>query len=97
MIVYSHIVDALIDSGYTLSYVTMYVAMKFRIEPEQFHAPFFVSTPISDSIMAIWVYKDYNVTLPGRITTADLVELANIDFDVIMEIDCLYLCYAKIY
>ncbi|XP_033508482.2 uncharacterized protein [Nicotiana tomentosiformis] len=42
--VQSHDVYALIDIGSTLSYVTPYVAIEFRIKPEQLHEPFSVST-----------------------------------------------------
>ncbi|XP_070048468.1 uncharacterized protein [Nicotiana tomentosiformis] len=46
LIVQSHNVYALIDPGSTLSYVTLYVAMEFGIEPEHLHEPLFVSTPV---------------------------------------------------
>ncbi|XP_070045259.1 uncharacterized protein [Nicotiana tomentosiformis] len=42
--VQSHDVYALIDPGFTLSYVTPYVAMEFVMEPEQLYESFSVST-----------------------------------------------------
>ncbi|XP_070032377.1 uncharacterized protein [Nicotiana tomentosiformis] len=53
--VQSHDVYALIDPGSTLSYVTPYVGMKFGIELEQLHEPFFVSILVGESILAATV------------------------------------------
>lgn len=50
--IHSHDVYALIDSSSTLSYMTLYDAIKFRIEPQQLHEMFSVSTPVSNSILA---------------------------------------------
>ncbi|XP_070004831.1 uncharacterized protein [Nicotiana sylvestris] len=94
--VQSHDVYAFIDPGSTLSYVTPFVAMEFRIEPDQFHEPFSVSTPVGESIIAAEVYRGYVVTIRGRDTIADLVELGMVDFDVIMGMDWLYSCFAKL-
>ncbi|XP_070039871.1 uncharacterized protein [Nicotiana tomentosiformis] len=68
-----HDMYALIDPGSTLSYVTPYVAMEFGIEPEQLHDPFFASTPVDESILAMQVYRDCFVTLCGQGTMADLM------------------------
>jgi len=92
----SHDVYALIDPSSTLSYVTPYVAMEFGIEPEQLHEPFSVSTPVCESILAARFYSDCIVTLRGRDTMADLIELRMVDFDVIMGMDWLYSCFAKL-
>ncbi|XP_070046653.1 uncharacterized protein [Nicotiana tomentosiformis] len=86
----------LIDPGSTLSYVTPYVAMEFRIELEQLQEPFSVSTLVGESIMAVWVYRDCVVTVHGRDTMADIVKLGIVDFDVIMGMDWLYSCFAKL-
>ncbi|XP_070023154.1 uncharacterized protein [Nicotiana sylvestris] len=94
--VQSHDVYALIDPGSTLSYVTPFVAMEFRIEPDQLHEPFSVSTPIGDSITAARVYRGCVVTVHGRDTMADLIELGMVNFDVIMGMDWLYSCFAKL-
>ncbi|XP_070014252.1 uncharacterized protein [Nicotiana sylvestris] len=89
-------VYALIDPGSTLSYVTPFVAMEFGIELDQLHEPFLMSTPVGESITAARVYRGCVVTVQGRDTTADLIELGMVDFDVIMGMDCLYSCFAKI-
>jgi len=85
--VQSHDVYALIDPGSTLSHVTSYVAMEFGIESEHLHELFIVSTPVGESILAVRVYKHCFVTLRGRDTVDDLVELRMINFDVIMGMD----------
>ncbi|XP_070034995.1 uncharacterized protein [Nicotiana tomentosiformis] len=92
----SHDVYALIDPGSTLSYVTPYVAMEFLIEPEQLHEPFFASTPIGKSIVAARVYRDCVVMVRGGDTMVYLLELGMVDFDVIMGINWLYSCFAKL-
>ncbi|XP_070057029.1 uncharacterized protein [Nicotiana tomentosiformis] len=93
--VQSHDVYALSDPGSTLSYVTPHVAMELWIEPEQLHKPFSVSTPVGESVMDAQVYRDCVITVHGRDTMTDLIELGMVDFDVIMKMDWLYLCFAK--
>nr|XP_009773929.1 PREDICTED: uncharacterized protein LOC104224065 [Nicotiana sylvestris] len=78
---------ALIDPGSSLSYVTPFIASSFGVEPEQLHEPFSVSTPVGDSITATRVYRNCVVMVYGRATTANLIELEMVDFDVIMEMD----------
>ncbi|XP_070049448.1 uncharacterized protein [Nicotiana tomentosiformis] len=94
--VQSHDVYALINPGSYLSYVTPYVATSFGIEPEQLHELFSVSTPVGKSIMATRIYRDCVVKVRGRDTMADPIELGMIDFDVIMGMDWLYSCFAKL-
>ncbi|XP_070022617.1 uncharacterized protein [Nicotiana sylvestris] len=94
--VQSHDAYALIEPGSTLSYVTPFVAMEFGIEPEQLHEPFSVSTPVGELILAVRVYRSYVVTVRGRDTMADLIELGMVDFDVIIGMDWLYSCFAKL-
>ncbi|XP_070013394.1 uncharacterized protein [Nicotiana sylvestris] len=89
-------VYALIDPGSTLSYVTPYIAKKFGIEPEKFCEPFEVSTPVGESVIARYIYKGCPVKVRHRLTVADLVELEMLDFDVIMGMDWLESCYAKV-
>ncbi|XP_070033048.1 uncharacterized protein [Nicotiana tomentosiformis] len=70
--------------------------MEFGIEPDQLHEPFYVSTPIFESILAVRVHRDFVVTLHGRGTVADLIELRMVDFDMIMGMDWIYSCFDKI-
>ncbi|XP_070031954.1 uncharacterized protein [Nicotiana tomentosiformis] len=55
-----------------------------------------MSTPIGKSIVFAWVYRDSVVTVHGRDTMADLIELGMLDFDVIMGMDWLYSCFSKL-
>ncbi|XP_070015043.1 uncharacterized protein [Nicotiana sylvestris] len=70
--------------------------MEFVIAPEQLYEPFSVSTLVGESILAARVYRSYIVTVWGRDTTTDLVELGMVDFDVIMGMDWLYSYIAKL-
>ncbi|XP_070054400.1 uncharacterized protein [Nicotiana tomentosiformis] len=88
--------DVVTDPVSTLSYVTPYIALEFGMEPEQLHEPFFISTPVGEPILAARVYRDCVVTVHGRDTMVDLVELGIVNFDVIMRMDWLYSCFAKL-
>ncbi|XP_070050614.1 uncharacterized protein [Nicotiana tomentosiformis] len=94
--VQTHDVYALIDPGSTSSCVTPFVAMEFGIEPEQLPETFSLSSSVSESIVAAWVYRVCVVTVHGRDIVADLIELGMADFDVIMGMDWLYSCFAKL-
>ncbi|XP_070004110.1 uncharacterized protein [Nicotiana sylvestris] len=89
-------VYALIVPGSTLSYVTLYIAKKFGIEPEKLCEPIEVSTPVGESVIARCIYRGCPVKVHHRLTAADLVELEMVDFDVIMGMDCLESCYATV-
>ncbi|CAN4106298.1 unnamed protein product [Withania somnifera] len=92
--IFSHNVNTLIDPGSTLSYVTPLVAGKFKRTPELLHRPLEVATPTGESIIARRIYHDCIVTICGRDTLADLIELEMVEFDVIMGMDWLASCYA---
>ncbi|XP_070019723.1 uncharacterized protein [Nicotiana sylvestris] len=72
-------------SGLTFSYVTPYFAINLGLEPEQLSDPFLVSTPVGESVKVTRVYKGCTVSVQGRNTKADLIDLEMVDFDVIME------------
>ncbi|XP_070010152.1 uncharacterized protein [Nicotiana sylvestris] len=91
-----HDVYALIDLGSTMSYVTPFVSIGFGIEPDQLHELFLVSTPVGESITVAGVYKGCVVTIQGRDTLSDLIELGMVEFDLIMGMDWLYSCVAKL-
>ncbi|XP_070012869.1 uncharacterized protein [Nicotiana sylvestris] len=71
--------------GSTFSYVTPYFAINLGLEPEQLSEPFLVSTPVGESVKVTRVYRGCIVSVQGRNTKADLIELEMVDFDVIME------------
>ena len=50
--VFSFHVNALLDLGSTLSFVTLLLASEFDLLHEILHQPFLVSTPIGDSVTA---------------------------------------------
>ncbi|KAH0729478.1 hypothetical protein KY289_000666 [Solanum tuberosum] len=89
-------VYALLDPHATLSFVTPYIAVKFSISPETLSEPFSVSTPVSDPVIARWVYRNCPITVSHKVTSADLVELEIVDFDVILGMDWLHSCYASV-
>ncbi|XP_070054493.1 uncharacterized protein [Nicotiana tomentosiformis] len=94
--VFTFDVYALMDPGSSLSYVTPYIAKKFRIEPEKLCEPFEVSTLVGESVIARCIYRRYPVKVYYRLTVADLVELEMVDFDVIMGMDWLESSYATV-
>ena len=53
-------------------------------------------TPIGESIIVSRVYRNCPVFICDRRTQADLIELDMTDFDVIMGMDWLASCYAKV-
>ena len=68
----------------TLYFVTPYKAVQFNVSPETLLEPLSVSTPVGDQVIARRVYKNCPVTVSKNVTSADLVELEMIDFDVIL-------------
>ncbi|XP_070017524.1 uncharacterized protein [Nicotiana sylvestris] len=80
--------------GSTLSCITPFVARKFGIVPEIISDPFAVSTSVRESIIARFVYRGCAVSVCGRHTSTNLVELEMLDFDAIMGMDWLAACYA---
>ncbi|XP_070045141.1 uncharacterized protein [Nicotiana tomentosiformis] len=94
--VQSHDVYTHIDYGFTLSYVTSYVAMEFEIGSEQLCESLSISTLVGESTVATQVYRNCIVTVHGRDTMINLIELGMVDFDVIMGMDWLHSCFPKI-
>ncbi|XP_070030002.1 uncharacterized protein [Nicotiana sylvestris] len=65
-------------------------------KPDQLHEPFSVSILIGESITTSRVYRSCVVTVRGRNTMTYLIKLGMVDFDVIMGMDWLYSCFAKL-
>jgi len=56
--VFTFDVYAFLDPGESLSFVTPYVASNFDVLPEKLCEPFWVSTPVGESILAERGYRD---------------------------------------
>ena len=89
-------VYALLDPGATLSFVTPYIAVKFGVSPKTLSEPFSVSTLIGDPVIARQVYRKCPVKVSQKVTSADLVKLEMVDFDVILDMDWLHSFYALV-
>ncbi|XP_069143544.1 uncharacterized protein [Solanum lycopersicum] len=80
-------VYALLDPEATLSIVTPYIAVQFSVNLETLSEPFSISTPVGDPIIAKRLYINCPVTVSQKVTSADLVELEMVDFNVILGMD----------
>ena len=80
----------------TLSFVTPYIVVQFNVNPETLSKPFSVSTLVVDSIIARRIYRNCPVQISQKVTSADLLELEMVDFDVIVGMDFLHSCSASI-
>ncbi|XP_059285686.1 uncharacterized protein LOC132039159 [Lycium ferocissimum] len=85
------------DESSNLSYVTLYFALDFGVEPELLLESFSVDTPAGVPVIVFRVYINYVVIVKGRETIADLFELEMVDFKVIMGMDWLFACYANVH
>ncbi|KAH0719580.1 hypothetical protein KY285_015611 [Solanum tuberosum] len=63
---------------------------------ETLSEPFSISTPVGDPVIARRVYKNCPVTVSQKVTSAHLVELEMVDFDIILGMDWLHSCYASV-
>ncbi|MDV3186335.1 MAG: hypothetical protein Q8850_02585 [Candidatus Phytoplasma australasiaticum] len=95
LLICSRAMYVLIDPGSTLSFISPLVAYTIAIESEPIE-PCEVATPIGESIMVSKVYRNCPVSVGDHRTQADLVELDMTEFDVIMGMDWLASCYAKV-
>ncbi|XP_070014201.1 uncharacterized protein [Nicotiana sylvestris] len=96
ILVFSHNAYAIMDPGSTFSYVTPYFVINLGLEPEQLSETFLVSTPVGESVKVTRVYRGCIVSVQGRNTKADLIELEMVDFDVIMGMGWLSSSYAML-
>ena len=85
---------ALLYPGSTLLFVTPLFSLTFEIQPEVLHDPIVVSTPLGETVRIDRVYKDCPIVVHFKIMCAEFVELPMHDFDTILGIDCLHVCYA---
>ena len=80
---------ALIDPGSTHSYVSIYFASQFGGPPEPLDQPFWVGTPMGESLLVTFVHRSCLVTINGKDFMVDLIVLDLMDFDVILGMDWL--------
>ena len=80
--VFTFDVYALLDLKVSLSFVTPYIEYKFQILLEKLCEPFYVVTPIRESILAGRVYCDFSVSINHKNTMDEIVELDMVDSDV---------------
>ena len=85
--VFTFDVYAFLDPVESLSFVTSYVVNQFKILSKQLCEPFYVSTPVGESILAESVYHDCPISINHKNTMSDLVELDMVHFDVILGMD----------
>ena len=85
----------LIDPSSTLSFISLLVACTIAIESEPIE-PCEVATPIGDSIVVSKAYRNCSVSIGDHCTQDDLIKLNMMEFDVIMGMDLLVSCYAKV-
>ncbi|XP_070056250.1 uncharacterized protein [Nicotiana tomentosiformis] len=79
----------LFDPRSTYSYVLSLFAHFLDIPRESLGTPFYMSTPVGDSVIVDHIYRSCVVTFYGYKTRADLLLLDMTDFEVILVIDCL--------
>ncbi|WMV24899.1 hypothetical protein MTR67_018284 [Solanum verrucosum] len=94
--VFSFDAHALIDPGSTHSYVSSYFALRFDRQLEMLNHPFLISTPVGNSLLVEYEYRDCQIRVEGRDTLANLIVLDMIDFDVLMGMDWLCPFYATV-
>ena len=76
--------------------MTLLVDIKFDVLPNVLVEPFLVSTPVGDSVVAKRLYRSCPILLSNRVTLVALVKLDILDFDVILGMDWLHVCFASI-
>ena len=71
--------------------------MKFDVLPDVSIEPFSVIILVGDSIASKSVHRSFPKLLPNNVTLVDLVKLDILDFDIILDIDFLHVCFASIH
>ena len=94
--VLSKSVYALLDPGYTLSFVTPLLALTFAILLEVLPDPIVVSTPLGQNVRTNRVYKDCSIVICSKTMCANMVELPMHDLDIILGMNLIRSCYSCI-
>ena len=79
----------LFDSGATHSFVLPYFASKLVRDKILIKNPLAISTPLGETVEVRYIYPSCVVEVAERVLPADLIELAVLDFDVILGMDWL--------
>ena len=87
-------VNALLDPGPTLSFVTPLLSLTFEVLHEVLQDQIVVSTPLGENVRIDRVYNGCPILVCGKIMCANLVELPMHDFDIILCMDWLHKCFA---
>lgn len=70
--------------------------MNFDIIPEQLSQPFDIFTHVGESILVETNYFGCPVSVNHKCTMADFIELYILNFDIILRMDFLHVCYTSI-
>ncbi|XP_059654367.1 uncharacterized protein LOC132301102 [Cornus florida] len=79
----------LFDSGAFYSFIVLSFARALGLEVSQLDRPFYVDTPIGDSVILGRVCRSCSITIAGRVFEFDLILLEMTGFDVILGMDWL--------
>lgn len=94
--VFYYDIYALLDRGANLSFVNPFLGYKFHACPEVLYELYEVSNPVGESTIAWRFYRSCPISVLHKDISCDLVELSMVEFDLILEMDWLYVSYASI-
>ena len=77
----------MLDPRATLTFVTLFIAVILGVSLETPSEPFLVSTPVGDLVIVRRVYRNYPVKVSHKVTSANLVELEIVEFDIVLGMD----------
>ena len=92
----SHGARVLFDPGSTHSYVSSFFASRFGKDPVLLDRPFYVATPVGESLIVKYVHKSCEISVADRKTVANLIVLDLLEFDVILGMDWLAAYHATL-
>ena len=79
----------LFDSGAIHLFISPYFANKLARDKTLMKSPLTISTPVGEPVEVRYMYPACVVEIEERVLPADLIELAILDFDVILGMDWL--------
>ena len=81
---------ALFDSGSTHSFVSSHCVSKLMVTPSSLGLDLFVATPSDVNTCANFMLKSCEVSFGDNTICVDLIVLNMFDFDVIIDVNCLF-------